>query len=71
MDPNTGELYNSLEEAKEAGVENPVEIIGRKYDIDLISKAVKRAARKKRRQQQKLSRKINRDVEALKKSHKR
>lgn len=71
MDPMTGKLFPSLEDAKDAGVENPVEVIGRPEDVEAIAEAVKAAARKKARQQQKASRKVNRDVIARKKTHKR
>lgn len=60
MHPNTGQLYDTVEDAKADGVENPVELVGRMQDIDRIADAVKAAARKKKRRQQKLSRKANR-----------
>jgi len=59
MDPNSGRLYNSVEEAKADGVENPVEITGRPEDVRRISAAVRAAAKKKRKQQE-ASRKANR-----------
>lgn len=71
MDPMTGRLYESVEEAKEDGVESPVELIGRREDVERIADAVKEASRKRARKQQKASRKTNRDVAARKKSHKR
>lgn len=40
MDPNSGRLYESLTVARLAGVENPVEIKGRREDIERISEAV-------------------------------
>ena len=71
MDPNSGKLYESVEEAQADGVEHPVELQGRWEDVEAISEAVKAAARKKARQQQKASRKTNRIVAERKKSHKR
>jgi hypothetical protein len=69
MDPNSGRLYDSVEAAKEAGVENPVEITGRPEDVKKVSDAVaaraeltrlQTEAKKKKRQEQKASRKKNR-----------
>ena len=69
MDPNSGRLYPSLEAAREAGVENPVEITGRPEDVKLVADKVAKAseltrlqteAKKKKRQQQKASRRNNR-----------
>ena len=59
MDPNNGRLYESIEAARAACVENPVELIGDEADIRRISDAVK-AANKKRRKAQKESRRRNR-----------
>jgi predicted RNA-binding protein with RPS1 domain len=63
MDPNSGKLYPSLEDALRAGVEKPVELIGRPEDIERISLAVKRlnkAEKKAKRRQVEKSRKKNR-----------
>jgi len=49
MDPNTGKLYPSAEEAKKAGVANPVFISGRAEDVDRISKAIAAANKKQNR----------------------
>jgi hypothetical protein len=40
MDPNSGRIYDSLADAKLAGVLNPVELSGRPEDIERISAAV-------------------------------
>lgn len=71
MDPNTGKLYESAEEAKADGVADPVELSGRYEDVQRISDAVQAAARKKDRRRQKDSRRVNRAVIARRKSHKR
>lgn len=42
MDPNTGRIYPSLDTARLAGVENPVEVSGRLEDVERISHAVSR-----------------------------
>lgn len=63
MDPQTGRLFPTLEDAFKAGVEKPVEIIGRPEDVERISMAVKKlhAAKKKAmRKQAKKSKKRNR-----------
>lgn len=49
MDPNTGKLYPGVQEAKEAGVENPVELRGREEDILRISNAVKKVHNKEQK----------------------
>jgi len=64
MDPHTGRLYESIEDAKADGVENPVELVGRLEDVQRISAAVRSAVQSKARvmarKQQKASRKANR-----------
>lgn len=63
MDPNSGKLYDSLDEAKRAGVKYPVELFGRRKDIVSVSKAVSKEAdrrKKKQRKEAKASRKRNR-----------
>lgn len=61
MSPTTGQLYPSVELARAAGVENPVEMVGRPEDFESIAAAVRDQARRKRRHQmQKASRKANR-----------
>jgi len=56
MDPNSGRLYESVESARQAGVENPVEIIGNEADVLRISRAVAAAAKKERKAQKKARR---------------
>jgi hypothetical protein len=64
MDPHTGELYPSLEAAKEAGVDDAVEITGSEEAIKQIQKAViaanARKILKKKRKMARASRKANR-----------
>lgn len=63
MDPHSGKLYPTVEDALRDGVEKPVELIGRPEDIERISHAVKKLSslekKNKRRQTQK-SRRNNR-----------
>lgn len=59
MDPRTGQLYPSLTEALNAGVPDPVEIIGTPAAVKQISKAV-RAQHRSKRKAQKRARKANR-----------
>ena len=40
MDPMSGKLYPSVADAKNEGVENPVEIRGRIEDIEQISRKI-------------------------------
>lgn len=40
MDPNSGKLYSSVDDAKKAGVKDPVEVIGHLRDIERMSRAV-------------------------------
>ena len=44
MDPNSGRIYPSLTAALKAGVENPVELTGRREDVERISEAVQAVA---------------------------
>lgn len=66
MDPHTGRVFNSAEEARANGVKNTVEISGHPDDIRRISKAVKAMYRqderkkKQRRKKSRDSRKANR-----------
>ena len=60
MDPNSGRLYESVEDAKADGVENPVEVIGLPEDVQRISNTMAAAYRKRARKAQKASRKANR-----------
>lgn len=68
MDPHTGKLYPSLEDAYRDGVSKPVEIVGRPEDVERISLAVqklvrneeKRKARKAKRKTAQMSRRENR-----------
>jgi len=60
MDPRTGDLYPSIDAARKAGVENPVELLGRKKDVERISRAVKAAHRRKVKASRKAKR-VNRD----------
>ena len=57
MDPNNGQLYPSWQAARDAGVENPVEISGRLEDVQAVSAALKAKAKRKA---QKKSRRANR-----------
>ena len=41
MDPHSGRLFPSVQDALDAGVDKPVELIGRPEDIERISQAVK------------------------------
>jgi len=59
MDPNSGRLYATVEDARADGVEHPVEMNGSEASIKIISKAVKAQAKAKR-QAQKKARKVNR-----------
>jgi hypothetical protein len=49
MDPRTGELFASVGEAREAGVVDPVELIGKPGDIERISHAVKKLHNKEQK----------------------
>lgn len=40
MDPNSGRLYPTVEDALKAGVPHPVEMVGREEDVQNISAAV-------------------------------
>lgn len=40
MDPGTGTLYPSVDAARAAGVEHPIEVTGRPEDVERISAAV-------------------------------
>lgn len=67
MDPNSGQLYETRAAALDAGVKEPVEIIGTQEQAERISAAVKkqytteqRIARKKRKKAARASRKNNR-----------
>lgn len=53
LDPNNGKLYNSVDEAKEDGVEHPVEISGRKKEIAFVSKSLSAADKKRQKKQKK------------------
>lgn len=63
MNPNTGELYGSIEDARAAGVKNAVELIGSPEDVQRVSEAVSaqyRAKRRAKRKAQKRARRGNR-----------
>ena len=49
MDPRTGELFASVGEAREAGVVDPVELMGKPGDIERISHAVKKQFNKEQK----------------------
>lgn len=59
MNPNNGDLYESLAAAQLAGVTDAVEIVGTPESVKRISKAVRAQAKAKRKAQKK-SRKVNR-----------
>lgn len=65
MDPNSGRLYDSVEEAIANGVEFPVLITGREDDIMRVSNAVNREQRRREKRKRRLnndrSRKIYHD----------
>lgn len=61
MDPKKGTLYSSVEEAKKAGVQNPVEITGQISDIERISNLIKKEFTK---EQKKAQHKKNKDARA-------
>lgn len=42
MDPNSGRLYPTMEDALRDGVEKPIELIGRPEDIERVSLAVRK-----------------------------
>jgi hypothetical protein len=63
MDPHSGKLYPTLQDALDDGVRKPIEIIGRPEDVERVSLAVKKLAKaekKKKRKQAEKSRKANR-----------
>ena len=63
MDPYSGQVYGSLDAALDAGVKNPVEIIGRPEDVQRVSDAVKskwQAEKRKKAKAAKLARRKNR-----------
>lgn len=71
MDPNSGRMYATLQDARLAGVENPVEIFGAPEDVKRVSEAVaeahrreltakERAAKKSRRKAAKAARRNSR-----------
>lgn len=59
MDPNSGMLYNSVEEAKADGVTNPIEV-SREEVVRLYNKERTDPKAIKKRKAQKLARKKNR-----------
>lgn len=69
MDPRTGDLYESVDEAKKAGVKKPVEIVGTRKQAERISVAVsalhaseqeRKKRNQKKRKNAKAARKKNR-----------
>lgn len=64
MDPHSGKLYMTMDEAVDDGVVYPVAISGREEDVLRVSRAVKLQGdvdkRKKRRKKSRSSRKQNR-----------
>ncbi len=64
MDPNSGRIYADLATARAAGVEHPVEVIGRREDVERVSTAVRKLHdREKKRAKSKAAkhaRRINR-----------
>lgn len=59
MDPNSGKLYESLDQAIAFGVKDAVEITGTPEAVQRVSAAA-RAAHKAKRKAQKKARKANR-----------
>jgi hypothetical protein len=53
MDPKTGKLYDSVQDAKDDGVKNPVEISGRKKEIAFVSEALSKAYKKQKKKERK------------------
>jgi hypothetical protein len=49
MDPYSGRLYESRDAALKDGVENPVELFGKKEDVERISAAVAKVYNKKQK----------------------
>lgn len=63
MDPNSGKLYDSVEDAKKDGVKHPVEISGRKKEVAFVSEKLSKEflkQKKKHRKNAKATRKKNR-----------
>jgi hypothetical protein len=60
MNPHTGELYASAQEARAAGVTDPVELTGTPEAIQRVSDAVAAQHRRTKRKMARTSRRANR-----------
>lgn len=59
MDPNSGEIYESMQAAKDSGVKNPVEVFGRRQDVERMSSLISKGNRAERREAARRNRKRN------------